>query len=310
MRVRVTRRREPDTRPVPLAWAGAIQGYLAWIVGERALATNTRLAYGADLARAARWMGDAGRDDPAAVRHEDLAAYMVALHDSGLDPRSLARHRSAIRQLFRWMLTENLLADDPSVLIGAPRVGRRVPTVFSEAQVEAILAAPSDVDPLGVRDRAMIELMYATGLRVTELVTLPLKGVHLEGGFLRVRGKGNKERMVPMGDVARDRLVEYLRDVRPPSGDGPVFLSRLGRAMTRQNFWERLVRYARLAGLRGKVSPHVLRHSFATHLLNHGADLRVVQAMLGHADISTTQIYTHVTRERLKAVHAQFHPRG
>lgn len=294
---------------MPAAWTAAIAGFLAWIRGERALSANTRSAYAADLTRVARWMGAEGRDDPAGVTHADLAAYLVALADAGLDPRSVNRHRSAIRQLFRWMVAENLAADDPSLLIAAPRFGRRVPAVFSEAQVETLLAAPDELDPLGIRDRAMIELMYATGLRVTELVTLPLRAVHLDGGFLRVKGKGNKERLVPLGDVARDQLLRYLREVRPP-GDGAVFLSRRGTPMTRQNFWERLVRYARLAGLRGKVSPHVLRHSFATHLLNHGADLRVVQAMLGHADISTTQIYTHVTRERLKAVHAEFHPRG
>lgn len=286
-----------------------MEGFLDWIRVERALAVNTQLAYRADLSRLARWMGAQGRPDPVDVRHADLAAYLVALQRDGLDPRSMARHRSALRQLLRWLVAEGLMADDPTALLAAPRVGLRIPVVLSEAQVEIILAAPDDSDPLAVRDRAMIELMYATGLRVSELVLLPLSAVHVEGGFLRVRGKGNKERLIPMGDVARDLLVHYVSKVRQPGGSA-VFLSRRGTAMTRQNFWERLLRYARLAGVRGKVSPHVLRHSFATHLLNHGADLRAVQAMLGHADISTTQIYTHVSRERLKRVHAEFHPRG
>ena len=284
-------------------------GFLDWIRVERALSVNTQLAYRADLSRLARWMGPQGRPDPVDVRHEDLAAYLVALQRNGLDPRSMARHRSALRQLLRWLVAEGLMADDPTALLAAPRVGLRIPVVLSEAQVEIILAAPDESDPLAVRDRAMIELMYATGLRVSELVLLPLSAVHIEGGFLRVRGKGNKERLIPMGDVARDLLLHYVGKVRGPGGSA-VFLSRRGSAMTRQNFWERLVGYARQAGVRGKVSPHVLRHSFATHLLNHGADLRAVQAMLGHADISTTQIYTHVSRERLKRVHAEFHPRA
>ncbi len=296
-------------RPVPEAWAAAIEGFLAWIRVERALAKNTQLAYRSDLVRMARWMAPRGRADASAVVHADLAAYLVHLADAGLDARSRARHRSAFRQLFRWLLAEGLLLDDPSGLVRGPRPGRKVPTVLSEAQVEALLLAPDLADPLGFRDHVMIELLYATGLRVSELVTLPVSGVHLEGGFVRVHGKGGKERLVPLGDVARALLIEYLSKPRP-SGAKAVFLSRRGRMMTRQNFWERLGRHAKMAGIRGKVSPHVLRHSFATHLLNHGADLRVLQAMLGHADISTTQIYTHVTRERLKRVHAEFHPRG
>ncbi len=299
-------REEP---PVPPGWASVVDGFLAWTRVERALAKNTQAAYRADLVRLARWAGARRLGEPAEVRHEDLAAYLVHLEREGLDARTRARHRSAFRQLFRWMVGEGLVADDPATLVVAPRFGLRVPTVLSEAQVEKVLAGPDTDDPLGLRDRAMIELMYSTGLRVSELVGLPLAGVHLEGGFLRVRGKGKKERLIPMGDVARERLVEDLGGVRPPGGTA-VFLSRLGRPMTRQNFWARLVRYARLAGVRGKVSPHVLRHSFATHLLNHGADLRAVQAMLGHADTSTTQLYTHVPRERLKRVHAEFHPRG
>ncbi|MSQ04055.1 MAG: site-specific tyrosine recombinase XerD [Myxococcales bacterium] len=308
MRIGVDRHVDDD-RAVPGAWNEAIEGFLAWIRVERALARNTQLAYRSDLVRMARWMAPRGRVEPAAVVHADLAAYLVHVADAGLDARSRARHRSAFRQLFRWLLVEGAIREDPSGLVRAARPGRKVPTVLSEAQVESLLLAPELADPLGFRDHVMIELLYATGLRVTELVTLPLTAVHLEGGFVRVLGKGGKERLVPLGDVARELLIDYLSRPRPP-GAKAVFLSRRGRAMTRQNFWERLGRHAKMAGIRGTVSPHVLRHSFATHLLNHGADLRVLQAMLGHVDISTTQIYTHVTRERLKRVHAEFHPRG
>ena len=291
------------------AWSHAIEGFLSWARVERALARNTIMAYQADLSRLARWMTEHARTVPGCVQHEDLAAYMVALSGEGLDSRSLARHRSSFRQFYRQLLIEGIVNADPTVLIGAARVGRRLPVVFSERQVESLLDAPDEGTSIGLRDKAMIELLYSTGLRVTELVTLPAAALHLEGGFLRVRGKGNKERIVPMGDRARELLLKYWRDARPLGGKY-AFLSRLGKPMGRLNFWLRITQYAKLAGIPGKVSPHVLRHSFATHLLNHGADLRAVQAMLGHADISTTQIYTHVTRERLKAVHAEFHPRG
>ncbi|MBM4367192.1 MAG: site-specific tyrosine recombinase XerD [Deltaproteobacteria bacterium] len=291
------------------SWAAALDGYFAWLKVERAVSANTLLAYRADLARLAEWMEDNGRPAPGGVEHVDLAAYIVHLSREGLSGRSIQRHRSAFRQFFRHALVEDGIARDPSTLVEAPRARRRLPAVFSERQVEALLEEPRVSDPLGLRDRAMIELMYATGLRVSELVKLPASAVHLEGGFLRVQGKGGKERLIPCGEVATEWLVRYWAEARPRGGSA-AFLSRQGRAMTRQNFWVRLTRYARQAGIRGKVSPHVLRHSFATHLLNHGADLRAVQAMLGHADIGTTEIYTHVSRERLKRVHAEFHPRG
>ncbi|HND31370.1 MAG TPA: tyrosine-type recombinase/integrase, partial [Myxococcota bacterium] len=200
---------------------------------------------------------------------------------------------------------------DPTLLIQAPRPARRLPEPLSVAGVEALLAAPDLTTPLGLRDAAMMELMYSAGLRVTELVTLPLNAVHLEGGFLRVRGKGNKERLIPVGQRAIELLGLYLAERRGVERRvDALFLSRLGAPMTRQNFWERILHYSKMAGISGGVHPHQLRHSFATHLLQHGADLRAVQAMLGHADISTTQIYTHVARERLKRIHADFHPRG
>ncbi len=296
-----------------MSFEPAIEGYCAWARTERGLAKNTVLAYHADLVRLGAWMEARGVHDPREVRHEHLAAYVDALVEDGLDLRSVARHRSAFRQLFRFLLREGLLTGDPSTRIEGRVPPRKLPSVLSQRQVEAILAAPSPDDALGIRDAAMLELMYSSGLRVSELVGLPLAALHAEGGFVRVRGKGNKERLVPVGEEAIARIQRYLRLVR--AGQDPdlrvpaLFLSRLGGPMTRQNFWERVRGYARAAGVRD-VHPHELRHAFATHLLEHGADLRLVQAMLGHADISTTQIYTHVARERLKRVHAQFHPRG
>jgi integrase/recombinase XerD len=293
-----------------MTWETAIDAHLSWGRLERAWSRNTLAAYHADLVRLAGWMTGRGRSSPAAVVHEDLAAYLVHLDGAGLDPRSRARHRSAFRQLFAQLVREGLLAANPATLVEAPRPGRKLPFVLSEAQVEAILAAPDRSTPLGLRDAAMIELLYASGLRVTELVTLPLSGLDLVAGLVRVKGKGGRERLVPMGEVAAGLVARYVREARGFGGPPAVFLSRRGRPMTRQNFWERLKAYAILAGAPSRVSPHKLRHSFATHLLAHGADLRAVQAMLGHADISTTQIYTHVAKERLKQVHREAHPRG
>lgn len=299
----------PDDLLTP-AWDAALDAFLSWARVERALARATLSAYRSDLVRLARWCGRQGLGEPGEVGHEHVGAFLVFLTDQGLDARSRARNLSSVRQLFRWLVGENLQPDDPTALLTGPRFGRRIPSVFTEGEVEALLRAPDTDHPLHVRDRAMIELMYATGLRVSELVKLPFAGVNLPGGFLQVRGKGGKERLIPLGDVARDALVRYLGEARAPSRSSALFLSIRGSAMTRQNFWERLVGYARGAGLRGKVSPHVLRHSFATHLLNHGADLRVVQALLGHASLTTTEIYTHVSKERLKQVHQKFHPRA
>ncbi|MFN7142729.1 MAG: site-specific tyrosine recombinase XerD [Myxococcota bacterium] len=296
-----------------MTWESAVEGYRAWARAERGLAKNTLAAYHADMTRLGAWMERQGVRDPRQVRHEELAAYVNALVEEGLDLRSVARHRSAFRQLFRFLLREGHLQADPSTRIEGRVPPRKLPTVLSERQVEAILGAPNPRDDLGIRDAAMIELMYGSGLRVTELVTLPYAALHAEGGFLRVTGKGSKERLVPVGEEALAKIARYLRLVRavqdPDLRVPALFLSRLGGPMTRQNFWERLRDYARGAGA-PDVSPHGLRHAFATHLLEHGADLRLVQAMLGHADISTTQIYTHVARERLKRVHAEFHPRG
>jgi len=298
---------EPPPAPPKDALDHAIEGFLAVCRVERGLADNTLEAYHRDLSSLRRFLYHQGRTAPDQVLPEDLSLWMVNLTDQGLGASSRARHRVSMRRLFRFLLEESIIERDPAALIEAPRSRRPLPSVLSEAQVEALLATPDRTGRTGLRDAAMLELLYATGLRVSELVRLPVAALH--DGWLIVRGKGGKERLVPFGDRAAI-AVHAWRDARSDSESPWLFLSREGKPMSRQNFWNRLRRYALQAGIRGKVSPHVLRHAFATHLLAHGADLRAVQAMLGHADISTTEIYTHVANERLRQLHAAHHPRG
>lgn len=244
----------------------------------------------------------------------DIERYLVQWTEMGANPRSLARFLSALRRFCRLMIAEGRLREDPTLDLMRPRQGRPLPKDLSEADVEALLAAPETTSMTGLRDRVMLEVLYACGLRVSELVGLTVDEPNLRAGFLRVRGKGGKERLVPLGEVARDWLLEYLRSARPELVRGnptdALFPSRQGGFMTRQNFWYAIKGYARQAGIERPLSPHTLRHAFATHLLNHGADLRVVQMLLGHSDLATTQIYTHVARARLQALHEQHHPRG
>jgi integrase/recombinase XerD len=284
----------------------AVDGFLAWCRAEKGLTENTLDGYARDLDRLRAFLAARGIAQPSEVQRTDLSDWMVALHDRGLARSSIARHRVAMRQLFRFLIFERLLEHDPSALIRAPKLPQRLPGTLSEAEVGRLLAAPDRTTAIGQRDAAMIELLYATGLRVSELVGL--RRAHWHDGWIIVRGKGGKERLVPYGDRA-GALVTALVAAR--SDDSPfVFLNNRGTAMSRQNFWVRIKYYARVADIRNKVSPHTLRHAFATHLLIHGADLRSVQAMLGHADISTTEIYTHVAKERLRRLHAEHHPRG
>ncbi len=302
-------------RPLPSACENAIEGYLSHARIERGLAQNTVEAYHRDLSRFFRWLDvEEGLRSPALVTRHQVSVYLGSLLDAGLSRRSLARHRVSIRQLYRFLLAEGLVEQDPTALVEAVLPRRSLPTVLSLSEVEALLAAPDSSSVLGQRDSTMLQLLYATGLRVSELVSLPLSGLHLRAGFLRVRGKGGKERLVPTGERAAEQVQRWLRGGRlelDPDGRCPaVFPSRRGRAMSRQNFWQRVKRYALQAGIHKPVSPHKLRHSFATHLLERGADLRIVQALLGHADISTTEIYTHVARERLRHIHSEHHPRG
>ena len=278
---------------------------------EYGLSANTLAAYGADLRILEARLKPAGRTLEQATEI-DLLEF---LGDSArLSARTAARRLASLRRFFAWLVRERVRSEDPTLRLTGPRTGRRLPKSLSETDVEKLLASPGDATPLAQRDSTMLEVLYATGLRVSELVALSWSQVNLVVGVVRVVGKGDKERLVPLGEVARAQLEAYVRTARPSLLNGrpceALFPTARGAAMTRQAFWQLIKRYALKAGLATELSPHTLRHAFATHLLNHGADLRVVQMLLGHADISTTQIYTHLARERLKSLHAAHHPRG
>jgi len=283
---------------------------------EEGLARNTLDAYRRDLSALATWLAERGQGLNQATE-ADLQAYFAERH-AQTRATTANRRLTVFKRYFRWALRERLLAKDPTLRLLTARQPLRVPKTLSEAQVEALLQAPDAGTPLGLRDRAMLELMYASGLRVSELVNLKTWHVGLTEGVLRVTGKGNKERLVPFGQVAAEWIGRYLSQARPDIlgglGSDDLFVTsrgtRAGQAMTRIMFWQLVKKYAVMASITAPLSPHTLRHAFATHLLNHGADLRAVQMLLGHADISTTTIYTHVARERLKSVVAQHHPRG
>ena len=282
----------------------------AW--AERGLAKASLSSYGADLRGLAGWLQSRRKLLVEADRGL-LFDYLSARHGHGMKPRSGARLVSTLKQFYLWAVEQGLRSDDPAMDLSTPKLPRSLPKAITESEVEALLKAPDLDTPLGLRDKAMLELLYATGLRVSELVSLRGEQISLAQGVLRVRGKGSKERLVPLGDEAQHWIECYLRDARPelhPRPEPALFITQRGSAMTRQGFWLLIKRYALLAGVRGTLSPHTLRHSFATHLLNHGADLRVVQLLLGHSDLSTTQIYTHVAREGLKAMHKKHHPRA
>jgi integrase/recombinase XerD len=285
---------------------------LLWL--ERGVSANTLAAYRSDLAQLDRWLE--GRDAPGllAAGRADLLAYLADLSARGRKARSAARLLSTLRQFYRVAVREGWIAADPTLQIEAPKLGRPLPKTLTEAEVEALLAAPDTATVEGFRDRAMLEVLYACGLRVTELVGLRPEQVSLAQGLVRVVGKGDKERLVPLGDEAAHWLRAFHAGPRDALLAGrpseAVFPTRRGEQMTRQAFWHRIKRHALTAGIQKHLSPHTLRHAFATHLINHGANLRVVQMLLGHSDLSTTQIYTYVARERLKELHAQHHPRG
>lgn len=288
--------------------------FLGYLVVEKGLSKNSISAYSLDIARYLDHLEHVGIHDIALVRPLDVVSYLAGLKEAGLAPRSRARALSAVRMFHRFLQTENYSTINPASVIESPRPVRKLPEVLSALEVDALLKSPAGDAPADVRDRAMLELLYATGLRVSELTALTVRDVNLDVGFLMVIGKGGKERIVPIGDVARSVVTDYLINVRPRLCKGLeheyLFLSRLGIKLTRQAFWNIIKKRSLQAGCRKRISPHTLRHSFATHLLENGADLRSVQLMLGHSDLSTTQIYTHVTRERLKKLHADFHPRG
>ena len=288
-----------------------IEAYIDAVWMERGLSENTLTAYRSDLNLFAAWLGLKG-SGLLRARRADVLDFLAG--QAGAPPRTISRRLSSLRRFYLHQCRERRIGEDPCARIEAPKLGRPLPDALTEAQVESLITAPDTSKALGLRDRAMLELLYATGLRVSELVTLTITQLNRRQGVIRVSGKGNKERLVPIGEEALQWLTTFLRDGRGiilgVRQSDALFPSRAGRAMTRQAFWQIIKRYARSAGIRKALSPHSLRHAFATHLLNHGADLRVVQMLLGHSDISTTQIYTHVARERLRDLHQRHHPRG
>ncbi len=280
-----------------------------WV--ESGLSENTLAAYGSDLKIFISWL----KNKPVIeVEKSDIAAFMESRYKAGVGGRSVARFLSTLRRFYGYLYREGSLITDPTELIEAPHIGKPLPGSLSEKDVDLLLAAPEITDTLGFRDKAMLELLYATGLRVSELIGLKFEQVSFRQGFVRVMGKGNKERLVPVGEVAMEWLESYMQEARvgilAEKQSDYLFVTKRGSGMTRQTFWYVIKRYAKKAGVTKQLSPHTLRHAFATHLLNHGADLRVVQLLLGHSDLSTTQIYTHIAQERLKLLHQKFHPRG
>jgi integrase/recombinase XerD len=286
--------------------------YLDYLAVEKGLAKNSLASYRTDLTRFGKWLEE-HELELERVERLHIIRYFQALRGTGISARSVARALAAIRGMFRFLAAERHLQNDPTENIENPKLWTTLPKSLQPSEVEALLAAPDRTKPDGLRDAAMLELLYATGLRVSELIHVKIENLVMDAGFLRTFGKGSKERIVPFGDSARDAIVAYMEGGRQHFVKRPdpyLFLSNRGRPMTRQSFWMKIVRYARLAGIGTHISPHVLRHSFATHLLENGADLRSVQLMLGHSDISTTQIYTHVSRARLQRMYEQFHPRA
>ncbi|MDQ1302076.1 MAG: integrase/recombinase XerD [Pseudomonadota bacterium] len=292
---------------------GVIDKFLDAIWMERGLSTNTLGAYRADLAALQRWLAQRDTSLIYASR-ADLLAFIASRAKQGSKPRSTARQLSSFRRFYRFLLREGVIQEDPTVKIDMPKIGRSLPRSLTESEVDALLAAPETSDPLGHRDRAMLEVLYATGLRVSELINLRQSEVNLNQGVLRIRGKGDRERLIPFGEESQRWIREFMTgprlEILLERQSEYLFPTRRGDRMTRQAFWHIIKRYAKKADIEARLSPHTLRHAFATHLLNHGADLRVVQMLLGHSDLSTTQIYTHVARERMKELHAQHHPRG
>ncbi len=297
--------------PAPAPWSRTLDRFLESLLLERGLSERTVQAYGGDIRRLCQALEET-REDPLSATQDQVATHLRQLRRQGLAPRSIARSLVSIRAFYGHLIESGDRTDNPAAHLTPPRLWRKLPRVLSEAHVETLLATPDPGEPLGLRDKAMLELLYATGMRVSELVELELGQLRLEFGFVLVRGKGDKERVVPVGEQAESWLNRYLEDVRPRAAKGRherVFVNRFGKPLSRQGFWKKLRQYCHQAGIE-VVSPHVIRHSFATHLLEHGADLRSVQMMLGHADISTTQIYTHIHAQRLRSLYDQYHPRS
>ena len=302
-----------DLPQINLQSQGVIDAFIDHLWLEDGLSKNTLVSYRLDLEAFAGWLAKTEKKDLNQVTQADIQQYLAVRFPQS-KPRSISRMIATLRRYYRHALRENRIQLDPTLQIDSPKLPRSLPKSLNEEEVGNLLNVPDLTQPIGLRDRAMLELLYACGLRVTELVGIKVTEVSLQEGVIRVTGKGSKTRLVPMGEEAVEWIARYLKEARPEilqrRLSDSLFVTQRGEAMTRQAFWYLIKRYALLAGINKPMSPHVLRHAFATHLLNHGADLRVVQMLLGHADISTTQIYTHVARERLKQLHSIHHPRG
>ncbi len=290
-----------------------IESFLNYLSVERGLAKNTILAYREDLESYSKYINDkAGKDISKGSRNE-IVNFMLFQKDSGLSSTSIARRLAAIKMFYRFLVRERIIQEDPTSLIDSPKLWKKIPETLSLNEIEAILAVPNTRKKQGIRDKAILETFYATGMRVSEIVNLKLEDVNMEVGFVRCIGKGNKERVIPLGKKAIESINHYVLKSRQSflkkQTSNALFVSKVGKKISRQSFWKLIKYYAKKAGIKKIIKPHILRHSFATHLLEHGADLRSVQEMLGHSNIATTQIYTHINKDRLKSIHKMYHPR-
>jgi len=292
-----------------------LEEFVSYLSIERGLSKNTISSYRTDLVHFIEHLATNAIDDVDKVTRQDIMNYLLRLKEKGISSNSISRALVAIKMFYRFLVQEKLAKEDVAGVMESPKLIRPLPNVLGASEVDKLLTAPDLRDWIGIRDKAALELMYATGMRVSELVELSMDGLNLDVGFIKCRGKGDKERIVPIGKAAKEAVERYAAKVRPKlqkkgGQDSHLFLSRLGRKVSRVSFWKMIKKNAKLARIKKGITPHTLRHSFATHLLERGADLRVVQEMLGHADISTTQFYTHINKERLKSIHKQFHPRA
>jgi integrase/recombinase XerD len=287
--------------------------FLNYLSVERGLSKNTIIAYRADIASFISHMEDKGAADIGKIKRDDITQYLLGQKDRGLSGNSISRALVAIKMFYKFLAQERFIKDDVAGILESPKLIRPLPNVLSAPEVEKLIHSPDIRSWMGIRDKAALELMYATGMRVSEMVELETTTLNLDVGFIKCKGKGDKERIVPIGSHASSAISRYMQKVRPSllknKGDKHLFITRLGKKVSRQSFWKMMKRYAKKARIKKEIMPHTLRHSFATHLLERGADLRVVQELLGHSDIATTQIYTHINKERLKSIHKQFHPR-
>lgn len=290
-----------------------VDGFLSYISVERGMAKNTLISYRRDLRRFFNFLKSKNTNTIQDVSRQLINSFMLDERDRGLSPNSVGRELACIKSFFKFLVSEAKIKEDVANIIESPKLWKKLPSALSLDEVEALLGAPNIRDWMGMRDRACLELMYATGMRVSEIVNLKMDDINMDVGFVKCFGKGSKERIVPFGKKAKEALSKYLDKVRPillkNKISNSLFLTRLGKSMSRQTFWKIIKRYAKEARIKKEITPHTLRHSFATHILERGADLRIVQELLGHADISTTQIYTHIDKDRLKSIHHKFHPR-